>query len=268
MLLEEVIKNRKSVRSYSGQVLKKEHVDSINQYIATLEQPFGGNARIELISTNSDNKVVKLGTYGVISDAKDFLTLVYEPGPLAEQNAGYLFEQVVLFCTSLGLGTCWLGGTLKKSDFAKQIQIKKNEIFSIVSPVGYPGEKMRFLEKLMRAGAKSNNRKPFETLFFDNKFEIPLKPENAHKYYEPLEMMRLAPSASNSQPWRVIKSNNRFHFYDHIKSRFSAIDIGIGLCHFREMCKKMNIIGDFEILENNYFPQIENNQYVISWIGD
>jgi nitroreductase len=268
MSLAEVIKNRKSVRNYSGEALKKEHINAINQYIATLEQPLGGNARIELISTNSGDKPVKLGTYGVISSAKDFLTLVYEPGPLAEENAGYLFEQVVLFCTSLGLGTCWLGGTLKKSDFAKQIQIKKDEIFSIVSPVGYPAEKLRFLDKLMRAGAKSDNRKPFETLFFEQNFETPLKMEDAGKYLQPLEMLRLAPSASNSQPWRIIKSDNQFHFYDHVKGRFSTIDLGIGLCHFGEMCKEMNIAGSFEILEENYHPQGKDNQYIISWIGD
>lgn len=268
MSLIEVIKNRKSVRSYSGEALKKEHVNVINQYIATLKQPLGGNARIELISTNSDSKPVKLGTYGVISNVKDFLTLVYEPGPLAKENAGYLFEQVVLFCTSLGLGTCWLGGTFKKSDFAKQIQIKKDEIFSIVSPVGYPAEKLRFLEKLMRAGAKSDNRKSFGTVFFDHNFEVSFKAENAGKYLKPLEMLRLAPSASNSQPWRIIKSDNQFHFYDHVKGRFSAIDLGIGLCHFGEMCKEMNIAGDFEILEENYNLQGKDNQYVISWIGD
>lgn len=268
MTTAEIIKTRKSIRSYSGEALKKEHVNAINQYIAGLEQALGGNARIELISSDSGDKPVKLGTYGVISKAKDFLTLVYEPGSLAEQNAGYLFEQVVLFCTSLGLGICWLGGTLKKSDFAKQIQINNDDVFSIVSPVGYPAEKLRFLDKLMRAGAKSDSRKAFETLFFNANFEMPLKPEDAGKYQEPLEMLRLAPSASNSQPWRVIKSDNQFHFYDHVKGRFSGIDIGIGLCHFQEMCKEMNISGSFEIVEENYHPQGKDNQYVISWIGN
>ncbi len=65
-----------------------------------------GNARIELISPNLDDKSVKLETYSVISNAKNFLTLVYKPGTLAGENAGYLFEQVILFCASLRLGTC------------------------------------------------------------------------------------------------------------------------------------------------------------------
>jgi hypothetical protein len=37
----------------------------------------------------------------------------------------------------------------------------------------------------------------------------------AGRYLDPLEMLRLGPSASNRQPWRVIKEQGRdiFHLY-------------------------------------------------------
>jgi nitroreductase len=37
---------------------------------------------------------------------------------------GYLFEKTILFATCLGLGTCWLGGTLNREEFARVINLK------------------------------------------------------------------------------------------------------------------------------------------------
>lgn len=262
-----IIEKRKSVRSFTGEPLKKNDAEAINQYVASLKQPFGGSARIALISAESGAETVKLGTYGVISKAKDFLALIYEPGVLAEENAGYLFEQTVLFCTSLGLGTCWLGGTFKKNDFSERLTIKEDEQFRIVSPVGYPAEKRTFLERVMRKGAGSDKRRAFEELFFERNFETPLHAEGVGKYREPLEMMRLAPSAGNAQPWRVLMSDEKIHFYDAVHSGFSAIDMGIGLCHFEMVCKELNIAGQFEVLKGIDIHENSKNRYVVSWVA-
>lgn len=264
MTISESIIARKSIRSYTGNSLKKEDIQAINRFISEQEQVLGGCARVMLIHSSTGVSPVKLGTYGVISQASDFLVLVYKPGDLAEQNAGYLFEQVVLFCTTLGLGTCWLGGTFKKSDFVKQLQLQEDEVLRIVSPVGYPAEKVTWLDQLMRKGAGSRSRKPFETLFFNHNFETSLNSNDAGKYAHVLKMVRLAPSASNSQPWRVVKEGNRFHFYDSIAARFSSIDLGIALCHFGEACKEAGISGRFETL--NPGTASKNNHYVISWV--
>ncbi len=78
-----------------------------------------------------------------------------------------MFEQVILFCTDLGLGTCWLGGSFNRSDFKKQIQLTANEKLRIVSPVGYASDRKRFLEKyIVKADNKHASRKSFEELFW------------------------------------------------------------------------------------------------------
>ena len=46
-------------------------------------------------------------------------------------------ESLILYATSLGLGTCWIGGTFKKGQFAKAIDLKGDEILPIVLPIGY-----------------------------------------------------------------------------------------------------------------------------------
>ncbi|MGB4438289.1 MAG: nitroreductase family protein [Sedimentibacter sp.] len=37
--------------------------------------------------------------------------------------------------------------------------------------------------------------------------------EKLGTYGVPIEMVRLGPSASNKQPWRIIKDKNSYHFY-------------------------------------------------------
>jgi len=268
MTIIEAIQKRRSVRTYSGKSLSDEHITQIMQFISQTQTPFGVKARIELVRTNSSKESVKLGTYGWVKGASEYLALVYEEAPFAETAAAYWFEQVILFCTSLGLGTCWLGGSFSRSDFKKQISLKPNEKLRIVSPVGYPDYRKRsFVERVIVNAEKNHaTRKPFEEIFFDGDFNHPLTELQAGIFAKSLEMVRLAPSANNKQEWRVILENNILHFYKIPYIMFDSIDIGIALCHFELTCKELGIGGKFEVLEN--YPQYEKILYVISWISE
>ncbi|MBO7364011.1 MAG: nitroreductase, partial [Lachnospiraceae bacterium] len=102
-----------------------------------------------------------------------------------------------------------------------------------------PAEKMSLRETLMRKGVGADSRIDFTKLFFDGALETPMLPENAGDLFLPLEMVRLAPSAVNRQPWRAVRCGNLVHFYEK-KNRGMAtgtwdvqkIDMGIALCHF------------------------------------
>lgn len=265
MSIIEIIRKRKSVRSYNGKPLSSEIIDKLNVYINSLSAPFEAEVRIELITTGMDDEPLKLGTYGVISGANNFMALVLKDSPMADVAGGYIFEQLILYCTKLGLATCWLGGTFNSKDFLQQIKIADDEKLTIVSPVGYEREKKKLLDSVMRIAAKSDKRKPFESLFFDSSFDIPLTEEKAGEYRMPLEMLRLAPSASNKQPWRVLKDGSTFHFY-HKPNSFSLNDLGIALCHFELTCKEIGIKGMVKVLED-VLP-MKDGDYVVSWITE
>ena len=267
MNIIETIQKRRSVRTYTGEPLNDEHIAQIKQYINQLQAPFGAEVRIELISVISDGEPVKLGTYGYIKGACDYIVLIYEEAPFAETAAAYMFEQVVLFCTDLGLGTCWLGGSFSRSDFKKQIQLKPNEKLRIVSPVGYyaSDKNKRFVEKyIVRADKNHASRKPFEELFFDKNFNHSLTENTAGIFRQPLEMVRLAPSANNKQEWRILLEDKALHFYKKPYLTFDEVDMGIALCHFELSCKELGIEGRYEILKD--FPDNDQLKYVISWI--
>ncbi|MDE6458444.1 MAG: hypothetical protein K2L31_07600, partial [Muribaculum sp.] len=72
----------------------------------------------------------------------------------------------------------------------------------------------------------------------------------ANRFAEPLEMMRLAPSSVNSQPWRALVMGDTVHFYYLPKSNLSLIDCGIGLCHFYETERFNGNKGTFSGMEN------------------
>jgi hypothetical protein len=234
-----------------------------------LKTPFDAPpVRIQLIHNQQGRDKIKLGTYGFIGGASDFLTLVFEKEssfPLMEEAAAYAFEQLILFCTGLGLGTCWVGGSFSRKDFSEPVRLKPDEILRIVSPVGYINPKIRFTETLLGSKGKHLSRKPFESLFFQGDFNTPLLKKAASIYEKPLEMVRMAPSANNQQPWRIILDGSCLHFYRHLSTiGFTAIDLGIALCHFEQTCKQLSIAGKFEVL-NNKVPEKKGEKYIISW---
>lgn len=265
MNIIETIQKRRSIRTYTGEPLRSEHVAQIKQYINQLQAPFGIQARIELISIQSDEKPIKLGTYGWVKGACDYLVLIYKEASFAETAAAYMFEQAILFCTNLGLGTCWLGGSFSRGDFKKQVKLNPNERLKIVSPVGYPSTEKRFLEKyIVRADKHHASRRPFGELFFHTDFNNPLTEIDAGVFLRPLEMVRLAPSANNKQEWRALLEDTSLHFYKKPYPLFDSIDMGIALCHFELTCKELGINGRFEILKD--IPHNDKAKYMISWV--
>ena len=262
--IKELIEARHSVRSYNDTPLSKDIIEKIENYINTVENPFNKKIKIKLIKKDNSNKELKLGTYGVIKGSNYFLAAVCENDDLSLTALGYTLEKVILYCTSLGLGTVWLGGTFNKGEFAKAMNLEENEVLPIVAPVGYEGAKKSFIATLF--GSNTNKRKPYSEIFFNKDFDTPLEPNTSDEYFEPLEMLRLAPSALNKQPWRVLKEDNNIHFYLTTLKGLTKIDIGIALCHFHLSAIENNINGEFSVLNSIKNKQNKDFTYIISWI--
>lgn len=158
----------------------------------------------------------------------------------------------MLYAQSLGVGTVWVGGTMDRAAFENAMELSEDEVMPCVSPLGYPAQKMSLHETLMRKGIMADERVAFEDVFFDGSFEIPLTQKNAGKLALPLEMVRLAPSAVNKQPWRVVLANNAAHFYLKRSKGFNGgtldmqlIDIGIAMSHFDLAAKEAGLVTRF-----------------------
>ena len=190
--------------------------------------------------------------------------------PNASVAFGYSFECFVLYAQSLGLGTVWLGGTMNRPAFEKAMELEENEIMPCASPVGYVAKKMSIREGMMRKAIKADERLAFEELFYDQTIDTPLRKEYAGYWEEPLEMVRLAPSAVNKQPWRAIVEAERVHFYLKRSKGFEKqssldmqlIDMGIALCHFALAAKESNLKIAFVQTDPNLSTEME---YIASY---
>lgn len=197
-------------------------------------------------------------------------------GELALEAVGYDFEKLVLYATNLGIGTCWLAATFNRSAFTSAIGVKENELFPAISPIGYPAEKKSLTESMFRKTLKSNQRKNWGELFFKGNFNTPLTEADAGEYALPLELLRLAPSATNKQPWRVVQSNGAYHFYAEIDPGNSdanpvviqRVDVGIGASHFHLAALEKDLPGKFEKLADLKTAAPKDLRYLFSWIPE
>ncbi len=270
----EVAEKRKSVRTYTQKPLEECDREKINAYINKLseeEHPFSAKVRIKLFDVDKEINSKDLGTYGVIKGAKTYLGVAVNEVPDAMEAVGYVFEKLVLYAASIGLGTCWLGGTFNRGEFARAMQLEENEFFPIASPVGYIAPKNHTVDKIMRKAIKADQRKPFESMFFEKDFSSPLSQEAAGVFADILEAVRLAPSAKNAQPWRILKDGNSFHFFEKkdipsTNHDIQRLDIGIAGCHFDLAAKEKDINGKLTALETP--PETKGLIYVLSWVRE
>ncbi len=234
MTLKEAIKVRKSVRTYTGQPLDENKIAELEAYLSTIPSPFPeeGLARVAMLAPGPGVDASTFATYGVIKGATKYMALIIDTraGLKAQLAGGYMMEHAVLWATTRGWGTCWLGGTVHRSRFAKALRLKEYEEVVAVSPVGYEADNSRFIERLTRRLAGSATRKPFGELFFLNDFDKSY-PEDG-ELADAFRAVRLAPSATNKQPWRVLVQDGVAYFYATPDPRFQANDIGIAMAHF------------------------------------
>lgn len=271
----DIIKSRRSIRSYSKDKLPNAIIQELKSYANGIEGPFSQRVGLEFIDDILKKSDGKIGTYGVIKGAQQFIIATIEDKANSLEQLGYVLERLILFATSLGLGTCWMGGTFKKSDFAKLVDIEEGEILPIITPIGYPKEDRSMVDRFIRYAAGSNQRKPWSELFFNEGFNLPLEIGSANDHEEALEAVRLAPSASNKQPWRILKKRNEYNFYlksnlgygEGLGFNIQKIDMGIAMCHFEMVLLEKGIKGEWKIQDPKEInTETHNLTYIITWV--
>ncbi|KKK39728.1 nitroreductase [Mesobacillus campisalis] len=278
--LIESMRTRQSVRTYETQKLSEHDLAQINAYITeeqNLVGPFGGKGKIDfvLIKNNVTDKGIKLGTYGFIKNPQGYLVGSAKNEKYALVEYAYIFHRAILYAVQLGLGTCWMGGTFNRNSFEKEIVLGEDEFIPCVTPLGYPKGKQRVFDRALRMVVKADNKKPWDQLFYNGTFEKPLPKEIAGGLEVPIEMVRLGPSASNKQPWRLLLSEDQksCHFYIEHTPNYSSglgydmqlLDMGIAMCQFELACMELGIAGKWLIEDPQLAFISGNTEYIVSW---
>ena len=282
--ITELIQQRYSSRAYIKTPLAPEQAGSLASCAAAVRAgPLGTPLRFTLAAAaEGDSRALRgLGTYGLIKNPAGFLIGAVGPGEWNLEDFGYGLEAIILHATSLGLGTCWLGGNFTRSSFAKRIGAAAAEIVPAVAAVGYAAENDRARDRLRRL-ARSDTRLPWDALFCRADGATPLAEAAAGPYATPLTMVRLAPSASNRQPWRVVRDGSAYHFYLPRTPGYGRgtlpftllgladlqrVDIGIAMCHFELTASELGLTGEWTVRQPSLPTPGDTGEYIVTWAG-
>lgn len=250
---------RYSCRTYLSEPLPAVRREKVAELLAAVKSgPFDTPVRFRLLAADqNDTKALRgLGTYGFISGAPAFIVGAVARGARDLEDYGHTLERVVLGATDLGLGTCWLGGSFSRSHFAQAVELGPNESLPAVAALGNPVEHAE--RGLMRRFIGGHKRLPFGQLFFDRSFTQPLTPDAAGPYAAVLATLRIGPSASNKQPWRVLREGEAWHLFlrrtpgyreGTVLTRLlqtadlQRVDMGIAMCHFELAARELGLDG-------------------------
>ncbi len=281
----DLIKGRFSCRTYQPEPVDPETRRRLTDFLASAAMgPLGNRARFKLVAAQQgDSSALRgMGTYGFINNPTGFMIGACRDEGMSLEDYGYLMEAIILRATDLGLGTCWLGGTFNRSRFAREINLGDDEIIPAVSSVGYIAEDPRRVDQTIRNTAGSDRRMAWSELFFEAGFDRLLDQEKADEFALPLNMVRIGPSASNKQPWRIVKIDDAWHFYLRRTPGYPSpvfnlllgladlqrVDMGIAMCHFDLTAQQLGLEGDWVVNDPGIELLDEHTEYTATWVRD
>ena len=208
MNLSDMISRRRSVRAYKAEAIAPAVLDDLCAFMAGLV-PLIPGAKVagRIIPTSHGNFMQKWKTphfIAIFSDGSDDALL----------NVGFMYQQLDLYAQSLGLGTCWVGlGSLTGEE-----SVPEGMKLAVMMAIGVPDD-------VPERTSADFKRKAMA--------DLTDQPDDR------LEALRLAPSATNSQPWYVTHDGDTLHIWreelglikQRTHGRMNKIDMGIGLCH-------------------------------------
>ena len=271
MNIIETIKRRKSCRTFNNIPLNPSDKKVLEVFICECRDLIGEEPiDLSIIEKKDTTERMELN-YGMIQGHNTYLLGTSKSSMDSRVHYGYLTEKVVLKATEIGISTCWIG--YFDYTYFNEIIIENDfEIPGIVI-LGYPGDKQTNLDKLVRFTVNASKRMNWERLFFNYNSRSPLKPGLIQEYSDSLEMVRLAPSSGNTQPWRIFfnDTSKEFHFFKKpVSKRYEEkglhdIDLGIALSHFELTSLYNNLSGSWIKDIKEKLDSIDDLQYIITW---
>ncbi len=211
--LYETIFKRKSIRTYDSTPLDQNTLTEISDHFQTLE-PMYDDIKVELKIISSDDVKRR-----IMKKAPHYIAVFSETKEGYSTNVGFMLQQMDLFLSANGLGSCWQGIPKPK----KEVLESSNLEFIILIAFGKP------TGSLHRSSVSEFKRKPLQEI------------SNVKGADELMEAARLAPSAGNSQPWLFTGDKNIIHVYSIkpgfirglLAKKYIPLDVGIAFCHLK-----------------------------------
>lgn len=231
----QTIFERKSIRKYNLTPLDDKTLCEIREFIDKVE-PLYNNIETQI-------RIVPMAGVNVFLPIKapHYIVMTSQNKEGYLTNGGYMLQQIDLFLSTNGLGSCYLGMAMPTKDTKKESKFE----FVMILALGNPAEPVH------RTDISQFKRKPL------------LEITNMVGSEQFLEPARLAPSATNGQPWYFTGQNGVINCYcvklNIIKAlmyeKMNKIDMGIALCNIavaaKHLGKQIEFITDIAAKANN-----------------
>ena len=231
--LYDYIFRRKSTRVFSPDVLTTEELEEIEGFLKRARHLFPEyHFRYRIVQDVRKRLPIK---------APYYLLIYGEESQSSLMNIGFIFQQMDLFFSSMGIGSCWLGtvkpGTEKDEspDYRIAIGFGKTPYPPYRDPEGFI-------------------RKPVD--------------EISNAWEERIEAARLAPSAVNSQPWFFESVQGELRVYHKklspleklVSGRWLWVNMGIALAHIYIASEYQG--REFLFVQDREKPTLKGLEYI------
>jgi len=211
--LYESIFKRKSIRDYDPKPIDSNRLEEISKNLQSLKPMIAG-IKTEFKITSPDQVTRKFR-----NKAPHFIAAFSESKDAYKVNVGFMLQQMDLYFSATGVGSCWLGIPQP----TREVTQSSNLEFIILMSFGNSNE------TLYRANTSEFKRRSLSEI------------TNVAGADELLEPARLAPSAVNLQNWYFTGNKNEIHAYSSKSGLFRTalggsyfpVNMGIALCHLQ-----------------------------------
>lgn len=215
MTLSEAILQRHSCRTYRNEPLGEEVLVPLREKIGECNRE--GGLHIQLV-TEEPKAFTGILSYGVFKGVRNYLVMAGRRADDLDEKVGYYGEQLVLLAQTLGLSTCWVGLTYRRTP---AFSLGRDEKLVCVIALGY-GE----------GGYRQHRVKTVEEL--SNACDLSPK-----WFVKGVQAAQQAPTAINQQKFYfefaglqgsgkpVVIARRGFSLVG-----YTRVDLGIAKCHF------------------------------------
>lgn len=242
LIMYDTIFKRKSIRNYDPTALDSTLLEEILKNLHSLK-PMLNEIKTEFkiippeqVSRKFNNK------------APHFIAAFAETKNASKVNVGFMLQQMDLYFSSNGLGSCWLGLPQPKREVIESSNLE----FVILMSFG------KSKENLHRTNISEFKRQILSEI-------TDIKGEE-----ELLEPVRLAPSAVNMQNWYFTGDQTAVHAYSAkpnffrsiVGGSFYPVNMGIALCHLQLAAEHLGRKTNFIIDSSRDKNPPKNREYV------
>jgi len=242
--LYDAIFKRKSIRYYDLSPLDQNLLDEISENLRSLKPMATGiKTEFKIISPDQVNR-------RAMKKAPHYIAAFSEAKDVYMANLGFMLQQMDLYFSATGLGSCWVG--IPKP--TKEVLESSNLEFVILMEFGKSNE------TLHRTSVSQFKRKPLSGI-------TDIKGAD-----ELLEPTRLAPSAINCQNWYFTGDKNLIQAYSAkpsflrslVGGKYFPINMGIATCHLKVAAEHFGRKATILFEENREKNASKDREYIAS----